>query len=434
MRPTTQAMMAPAVLASVVALAALVALSSCRQAVGIGDPDPPPSCRSPTFQAAGACGDCLVDRCCGELDACHGDILCGALLDCVAACKDDACRAACEMRSKLTETSAALFACQASRCESACGLACGGAGAPFTSCEPCAAGCCAEGTAFRGDLDGQRLRACRAMCNVSDFGCREGCANVHARGADLERTARECVVRACSVIGEWSCVGRVEPRKATTETITIEVTASDSQSRAPLAGVTIKGCTSSDLDCAAPPFGTAVTAADGRARITVTLNAIPGIDAYPGFLELDREGFFPHLVYFVPALAADTSMGLEMTPISITKQVEQLSGVALAPDRGALVVQTRDCAGMLAPGVSLAADTADAASRTFYFANASSATGTLDFQAKATTEVGLGGIFNVPAGVVRLTTSVNALCIDPVHAAVGVRPGALTFVNTGPTP
>jgi hypothetical protein len=433
MRARRQAIAAPLVAIGVM-LVTLASMTSCRQVVGIADPEPPPRCSGPAFATAPSCDGCLLDHCCAELDACQGDPLCRALLACVATCADDTCRAACEAKTALTESAAALFACQGSRCDSACGLSCGGVGTAV-ACKPCGAACCAEGAAFRADLDAQRLRACRAACRAPDVPCREACLNVHATGADLELAASECVTRSCGVVGRWACLGRLESRKATAPALTLTFVALDVQTNAPIAGVKVKGCSSADLSCTPPPFGSAVTDAAGRASITVGLSSTIGIDAYPGFLETEREGYPPHLLYFVPALTADRDVPLTMAQTALQRQLEQLAGVALAPDRGAVIVQTFDCAGKLAVGATVRAEGADDKSSTFYFTSTSTGgAATFDFQAKSTSEVGLGGVFNVPAGPHKVTARVDGLCADIASATVGIRPGALTIVFASPSP
>ncbi len=414
-------------------LGVLAAIASCRQVVGIADRDAPLECSAPTFASGPACGACLVDQCCAELTACEADPLCRSLLECTAACTDDACRTQCEAMSKLDEASAALAACEASRCDGTCGLACGGAGAPVTGCLSCASACCAEGKAYRGDLAGQRLRACRGTCPKGDFACSEACSNTHPEGAHLERAARECVARACGAAGDWSCIGNVERRKSSTEgSIVFFVAVSDATTLEPLKGVTAKSCAASDVDCQAP-LSTATTSTQGQVALTILLAPEKGVDAFAGFVELTSPGYLPHLVYFVPPPTAHVGIAIGLLSTSAAEQLRGVAGVALAPDRGALGIAGQDCGSVARAGVSFSVDTADADSRRFYSRSPSAGGAEYDFAATSTTDVGFGGFFNLRAGTVTVTSRVDHLCVEAGVAQVAIRPGAFTLLNLPPT-
>jgi len=411
-----------------------VALLSCRQVVGIADPDPPLRCDAPESTLP-SCRACLVGQCCAELATCQADEACRTLRTCVAACSDDACRATCESKTKLGETAAAVYACEASRCDVDCGLPCGGAGLPFAGCAPaggsCAATCCSEGKAFRADVAGQHLRACRAACGSNDFACRETCANRHEEGADLEQAARECVSRACSLQGDWSCIGQVESVKGSAAVLNVRVYVRDLETLLPLSGVTVKGCSVSDITCQTPPHGTATTGTKGFAELSVTLAPAAGIDAYPGFIELQRSDYPPVLAYFLPPITTNTVFDIA---IFSRKSLENLAGGVLSTDRGMVTFGALDCRMRPAPGVSFRASTSDARTRRFYATKASTSASLLDFQANVTTDLGYGGFFDVPTGRVTVTSRVEHLCVDSASAEVGVRAGAITNVYLPPSP
>jgi hypothetical protein len=428
--------MRAAVQAIAPAIVILIA-ASCRQVIGIPDPEPPLACAAPTATPP-TCAACLVGACCAELDECQKDATCAALLACTAGCTSDACRADCETKHALTASAAKVLACEVSRCEAACALTCGAAGPPVSECKPCASTCCVEGTAFHGSLDGQMLRVCRAGCAPGDIDCRERCANEHPAGADLELAARECVVRGCRVTGDWSCVGKTDEPAPATGPIVLSIYVADQFSGAALAGATVRGCTPDDLACTSP-FATVKTNGGGRAGLTVPLTQRPGFQAYPGYLEISRDDYMTFLVYFAPALTATREVGIGMASKEFVRRAEATSGITLLSDRGTLIGGALDCAhlgsnGLASPGIAIRADTADGLSRTFYGRTATTGGPTLDFTATSTSEAGYGGIANLPAGTLHMTTFVDGLCLATGTTEVGIRAGAVTYVNVEPLP
>jgi hypothetical protein len=409
-----------------------LALASCRQILGIGDPGPPLVCEPPAF-AEPFCDTCLRGACCAEIAACQGEPRCEALLACLAACADDACRGACESAQKLGESSAALLACLSARCDEPCGLVCGGAGAPITGCLPCGASCCAEGAKARADLDYQRLRACRDACAEGDGACAERCRNEHAGGADLEDHARVCVAEACKIDADWSCVGWVPPRAGSAKQITLTLTVKEPEKLAAIAGVQVKACAIGDLACTSPIAVAPPTDFAGRASLTVPLSPLNGSDAYAGAIELTHPSYVDELVYLVPPAYADTQILAYMPSVAQLAEVAASGAVTLSPQRGHLLVGMVDCWGWGAAGVSFTADTADAASGAFYLVPASSGDQVFNFGAHQTTKLGYGALLNLPEGPVQLGAHVPDLCLDAATVSLGVRRNAVSFALLRPT-
>jgi hypothetical protein len=411
----------------------LALLLGCRQLIGVADPDPPLRCDASAFRDA-ACGSCLATGCCEALDACRAETACTTLVDCVASCADDACRATCERTTRIDPKSAAVFACQASRCGTACGLPCGGAGIPITGCKPCADACCADGSAFRASIDGQLLRGCRAACAATDAACREACVSLHVEGAHLERTANECVANACNLGSDWSCVGRLDlPRANPTaglsmSGVNVDIQAIDAETLAPIANADVKGCSRDQINCEAPPFGTVKTSTRGTALVSVRDPS----GAYPGFIEIAHPSYVPVLIWFAPPLRSDIRFGVEMSSKALFQQLERSSGVAFGADRGHLLVVPVDCHDATARGVSVRASTADGLSRTAYISGISTGGPTFDFTRQA--GEGAGVVFNLPAGATVVKTRVEDLCLDTASPVVVIRPGALSFIVLPPLP
>src|SRR4051794_15227898 len=116
-----------------IGLAVVVVAASCRQILGIDEDRYPASallCDS--FEAPpDACFDCLSAACCEDIAACAADGDCVSLFSCLARCGGDAasiaaCRTGCRREANVGAAASAALACEARKCEAACGLTCGG--------------------------------------------------------------------------------------------------------------------------------------------------------------------------------------------------------------------------------------------------------------------------------------------------------------------
>lgn len=411
------------------ALAAFVVLVSCRQVIGVEDREPPLRCDAPRTPLA-SCGACLAGTCCVELDACRADPACARYLDCAAPCTDDTCRTTCAASLGENTHAATLLACEAARCGDACGLVCGGAGSPIVGCQPCASACCADGTAFRADADGELLLQCRAKCADADIGCRERCVNAHAEGASLEAAAGECVRAACGVLSDWSCLGRTARGLPGNGPVSIGIQIIDVDTSAPLEGFTVKGCPKDDIACTAP-FVSTVTNANGATRITVPANGGGGT-SYRGFIELSRDDYVTNLLWFDPPVTTTTTLRVNATSKALLASISATSGVTVDPTRGFLALSAYDCSRFRAPGISFRVSSADAATRTGYLRGQVAGGPSLDFGATTTTDDGSAVLVNVPAGPTTITAHVDALCRDLTSTSVVVRANAATSIELWP--
>jgi hypothetical protein len=110
--------------------AAALASTSCRQVAGIEDAPPEALATRVCGVSYGsnACASCANTSCCSESTACAGDTACSAYEDCLGGCNGDPeCRSQCTIAHPAsTPEVSALSACLASKCDTACGLGCGG--------------------------------------------------------------------------------------------------------------------------------------------------------------------------------------------------------------------------------------------------------------------------------------------------------------------
>lgn len=200
----------------------------------------------------------------------------------------------------------------------------------------------------------------------------------------------------------------------------------DAQTRdQPIPDVSVKVCALDDLACAdaAEPV---VSDADGRVSLELPL----GPNGFGGFLELTGTAIPVTLLRLLPPLGFTEDVdGFRVVTLATLAAVSTALGVAMDPARGHLTVETRDCDGALASGVSYAVDTADGLSTRFYVAadRPSSA-------ATATDVNGSGGVANVPAGSAVITATVAADGRVIGRLPVVVRAGAVSSSLLPPTP
>jgi hypothetical protein len=408
---------------SVALTMALAGAGACRQIVGVEDRDPPVHCAAAPVGVP-ACSDCLAASCCAEAEACGLDAPCSARSTCFGACggEDDGCRSACEAGSKPTEAWAALRACQVGSCADACGIQCGGRGAPVTGCQPCGLACCNAAAACAADLDCNLLDVCRGACASGDAACRERCVNEHPRGASLDRSVGECVGQACDLGADWSCIGELGPTTTRAREVTLSLQTRDGIDDTTIADAELTGCFLGLPSCPSP-FATATTDSQGNATLTVPLQG----STYPGFVAAEAPGYARLLKFFYPPIAEDRG---EVIAIVRTVDLDSLLadlGVTIVPDRGVAFVFVSDCKGNPAPHVTLHVEGADDQVVVRYASDPG-------VMAQETTRYGQALLVNLPPGPFGMRGRVEPLCRDSGVVAVVAEADAVTQTTLPPTP
>jgi hypothetical protein len=146
----------------------------------------------------GGCAECLLGDCESEVEACVADADCNQYLDCVQACTDGGCSAACYQALPDTTLVDALGACSQASCQGECG---GGSCQPLgdactqcafddATCNPLYCGCLAD-PACAG------YAQCVNGCGLGDEACHDVCEATYAAGYSSFYQMVDCMGSSC---------------------------------------------------------------------------------------------------------------------------------------------------------------------------------------------------------------------------------------------
>jgi hypothetical protein len=359
-------------------LAALLA-AGCQEIAGIHD-RPAGTGDVCGIDFGGACGQCVQEQCCPALAACSLSPGCHAIEECLAAAgPDPESRASCTMYESgiadETSLAAAVDACIASQCSTACGLTCGSLyqitePAAADACQACivSQGGCEAAQACANSADCQTYLHCRQSCVTGD--CVGACNLSNNTGRDQEQAfhaAADGACRsACEIGSNWSCVGKVTwpAPKAPGQSLTVSL--ADLISRVGIgAGVTVKLCNFGDPDCLSPINGQ-VEKTDATG--SVTLLSVADVDfqgdlGLNGYLDVSATDLtlppvVPSLVYWGFPLVEKQAVITTPVPIMSPNDnviIYAVAGVTQDPARGTVGIAVVDCLGIQGRGVSLEA-------------------------------------------------------------------------------
>jgi hypothetical protein len=424
-------------------VAAGAVAASCNLVIGtgnykVGDAGacPSGSCACGGFAfAPSACASCAGEKCCDEGTACRADPACAALYDCTAACADAHCRNQCAAQHAVGGNAAAqaLEVClsKSDACGNACST-CGGLGEWYAdTCGACIQKTCCEGAKACADDDvcAERQRCYRACTYPS---CPLACdAQIAAAAAmpptsdviaELDTCLSSGCAKQCDHGAHWACVGAFSWPAAKDEMVTFTLHATSFITGGDLKDVSVKVCSRIDYPCAMP-LQTVPTDAHGIAPIQVH----SGFDGYFDVTDT-ADDVMETLVYLSWPITAPTTYDLPLAPYDTYKTLVTGGGGQVFDDKGAIWVDTKDCLGADAPGVSLSIEPAGL-SDPFYLLSGSPVDGLM-----ATTDDAVGGFANVDTTQVKihagLADTMQQIALFPVQ----VRAKALTKVALTPTP
>ena len=272
----------------VAAVAAGTAVLSCRQVLGLHEyssadtgapnvsasPDAAPSACGLPFGTS-ACVSCASMNCCAESTACAADRVCSPYETCLGNCSGDpACRSQCTIDHPVGTASAAsaLSACLAAKCETECGLPCGGVADLISppdaavACQDClTTNACDHARSCGTSAECDAFWRCYMACPF-EYDCRQACANGHESAPWLTTTNQTIrddapffpdwsgtCASSCAFGGYWSCAGHVSwpfP-KSTNSTFTL-IARDAINTNLPLVGVDVSVCAGFDIPCAKP--------------------------------------------------------------------------------------------------------------------------------------------------------------------------------------
>jgi hypothetical protein len=423
-------------------------LASCRQILGIEErklaidsPDAggegTKTTRCGGFPASSSeCSQCMDKKCCDEAAACEADGACKAAYECLQRCKpgDSDCATWCLGSYSRPTALAKLSACGAAECHSQCGVTCGGLVNGANACDECVQqNCCAENTACGTDEACVDVDFCSHRClPAGSINCTNLCATEYSDGADEYAARNACVAAncadACSSKNAWSCLEHRPPalKPPTLGPITFSMTIVEFISEEPYAGLAVKACSQSDLDCAAP-LESATTDENGK----FTMSVPSGPSGFNGYLDLSGGALFPVLYYFVPPQIVGGDRGRLRLPSKATVGIlTQAISVTLDEKKGLLALVPWDCTMSPASGVSLEIESADADSTRYYFRQGLPNS----MLTETDTAPALGGAVNLPPRPTIVRATVTSLGTESAALNFNVRAGTLTAGSLPPSP
>jgi hypothetical protein len=252
---------------------------------------------------------------------------------------------------------------------------------------------------FAADLDGRALGGPFYLCAFRD----------------------ECKSE-CATTTDWGCLGEYSWSSTSAKSVSLDLHVFEARAGDLGSDITIKVCAAEDLTCQSPAVkNPSVTDENGDVKLTLPTP----LRAFRGYLDLVGESWYPTLIHFSSPIARDS-----VQSIGIINDLNVRLSIAAAmvePDdtRGLLQIRMFGCAGVGMRGVSFTASQADDKSRTWYYDGQ-----TPQFDLKATTDFGNGGIINVPQGINQIVAKLGNKVV--ARTTVPVRAGHMTIVVLSP--
>lgn len=426
-----------------VALALPVAVA-CEQALSIDGPvtvAPHEACG--VALAPGACQSCISAKCCSEAKTCAGDPGCADYESCSLACGSDyVCRTSCAVRSIQSQAGISAFdQCVATSCSDACQETCGLPAAPTepdagATCASCIGTyTCSQAQQCAQDLACEELTHCLAGCSTLD--CHEQCVAAYDGGAftNLEAALIAHCLKPCLLGQLWICLGNEPSPTLPPGESDVTFALSDSTSSVPLGGVQVNACGPSDPACS-PPVTSGTTDPQGIAKLAFPPHAGVGL-GFRGYFELvppagDADSSTAELPQMYVPSQNFSIVHTHLSWVGFTQSAlageASVAGVKIEPTRGQLVLQAYDCLEAPASGVTFQVTGTDSnSSPVLYWSAGAFGPGA------GTTIIGLGAVFNVPAGTVDVVATPKVAGRPSSRVTAFVRAGWVTAVAMAPT-
>jgi hypothetical protein len=296
--------------------------------------------------------------------------------------------------------------------------------------------------------------ACSLLLDTSAEQCTTT-ADCVARGGDF--AAMQCVDRVCvpssGDAGPWGCLGDVTAPQPGSGNVQVVVPLVDLSTQKPVTAADVSAvvCAKIDVNCSSP---LATTQPDASGLLHLTIPA--GFDGYVliepvlpvgpdggasdggasdgGASDAGEAGlpdiFVPSIVFFNPPIETDTTYAvIVLVRTSELGNIAGIEGTTLDPSLGAVFMQTEDCNGAAAAGVSVALDSTTASTQGFYFKG-----GLPALNAPSTDVTGYAGFVNAPLGSRTVTGTVAATTQRIGTATVFTRPSTISYTVLAPSP
>jgi hypothetical protein len=293
--------------------------------------------------------------------------------------------------------------------------------------------------------------ACSLILDTSPNQCDSGadCVTRFGSSASMQCINQVCVsVEAAADVandapvdaGPWGCLGNVVFPQPDASTVSVTVPLVDLITMKPVTAVNALLCAKTDFTCGTPLASTQPT----MNGLLVFNNLTPPFNGYVLITPVLPDGGFPDggdggsvldlyvpsLVYFNPPLVHDT---LYTTTILVTGYA--LGTVAMGAqtpldlDAGAVFMETVDCNGHPAPGVSVIVDSTGPLTKGFYFQGGLPTT-----TASSTDVTGYAGFVNVPLGPRTVTGTLQGTGQRIGTATVLAAKSVISYTTLAPSP
>jgi hypothetical protein len=261
------------------------------------------------------------------------------------------------------------------------------------------------------------VAACSLAVNSERVQCRTK-ADCVSRGGDFENAS--CIDFLCKADPAWECLSVPSMPHPQSAPFRITVMVVDLVTRMPVANAQIKLCRKIDVDCATP-VGSAVS--DGGGEVTFSVDMVD----FTGYVAVQASGILPTLYFFNPPVDRDQTVSVSLTsPAGYAGLLQQLGRQPIS-GHGSIVINSADCTGAPAAGVTYATVNGDGTTFPFY-----TVAGLPTVSAPATDSAGYGGLINVPAGAATVATSLANPRTDLGTISLLVQDGAITYSRVVP--
>jgi hypothetical protein len=414
---------------------------ACRQVAGITDNPPEALSTTVCGLAFGttSCASCTNASCCQESLACSNSADCAPYATCLGGCAGDpACRSRCTADNPGATAGevSALNACLASKCETACGLTCGGVAGYFSEpdaaagCQSCLLGtACRDGNACGSSADCDAFVRCSVAAHVPFGADCQGTDAGTTLAAKVNADLAGACADACGIGGQWGCVGNVSWPHPTSSTVTLSLVTTDFNApHPPIANLEVWICGALDLSCGSPlAEGTTDDNGSFVRNVSNQANLGEGLAGY--WKVFSSQGYATQLLSWgVPLSAATFSYASSLVSEATSQAGLTALGIAVDPSLGMISTQAFDCAGNPAAGVEVTTDIGDPnlQIRELY--------GVTGLKATATDSTGIALFVNVPPGVGSLTATPVAIGKPSSRQSIQVQAGTWSYMPMVVTP
>ena len=230
-----------------------------------------------------------------------------------------------------------------------------------------------------------------------------------------------CMDSICVEEPRWSCVGDEPPEAAGPGPFAVTMLLRNVIDSTPLAGVEVRLCRKLDITCEQSVVPEVMSDENGLVTFSVQ-------SGFEGYAYLVRSDLTPGLYFFSGPVSRDlpeiqVSMGSPQVNALLALQV----GASQAPERGLMLLDSRDCTGAPASEISFTPTEINAEAVRFY-AEQNLPSGS----ATHTDSSGYGGFLNVSPGTITIVATLANTGRTVGEVTVLVREGSMTYGSIQP--